>query len=468
MTELKITDGKIVNPESDRLEFKSCRNKLSKDFWPTYSAFGNTFGGTVIIGVDDETRTLIGVNDPDKIIKELWDLVNDGKKVNVNLLSTDDVRVMNFDGKQIIKIHIPRAERRKRPVFINGSMENGTYKRNGESDYHCSIDELQQMLRDASEISHDSEVIDRMSIDDLDIRSLTSFRERMASRNPSHPWNDKSNEEFLRLIGACSKGQDDHTHPTLAGLLMFGFDYSIMSVVPNYHLDYLEFADRVDNWTFRITTGSGEFTGNIYNFMIEVSNRIIMANERGKEIAGMSRVDDTGLIRAQRELVLNALVHADYEGLRGVRIEKRDNTFSVRNPGNLRIPLKDMFDGGISDPRNPRIALMLGLIGLVERAGSGVSDVLSSCRKMNIPDPVYTETVDPETVTVLLRTRIVNDENSIETIIIETMRKNPSVSIDTISEQTGLERNKVARIINKMKKSGLVERIGGTRGHWMV
>ena len=55
MVELKIIDGRITNHDSEYLEFKSCKSKLSNYFWPTYSAFANTFRGTVIIGVDDET-----------------------------------------------------------------------------------------------------------------------------------------------------------------------------------------------------------------------------------------------------------------------------------------------------------------------------------------------------------------------------------------------------------------------------
>lgn len=468
MTELKIIDGKVMNQESEYLEFKSCRNSLSKDFWPTYSAFANTFGGLVIMGVDDKTHELIGVEDPDKVIKELWDLLNDKKKVNANLLSSDDVIKKTLDGKTVIEVKIPRAERRKRPIFINSTMDSGTYKRNGASDYHCSVGELQQMLRDASDTSRDSEIIQKITVDDLDPLSLKSFRERIAMRNPSHPWNDRGDEEFLRLTGACSKGKDGSLHPTLAGLLMFGYDYSIMSVIPNYHLDYLEFSDGTDNWTYRIDTGTGEFTGNVYNFLIEVSNRLMIANERGKNLDGMSRIDDSPMIRAQRELMVNALIHADYEGLRGIRIEKRDNMFSVRNPGNLRIPLKEMFEGGISDPRNPHIALMLGLIGMVERAGSGVSDVLMSCRRLNIPDPVYTETVVPETVTVVLRNRPGNKSEDLEKYVLELMEKDPSISIDTLSERTGMERNRIARLVNTMKNKGIVERVGGTRGRWVV
>ena len=310
MIDLKVVDGKVSNPESEYLEFKSCKNRLSKDFCPTYSAFANTFGGTVIIGVDDETREPLGIDNPDKIIKELWDLLNDSRKVNVNLLSPKDIRTIDVEGKALIQVDIPRAERRKRPVFINGSMENGTYKRNGEGDYHCTVNELKQMLRDSSDSSQDSEVVTGITIEDLDMQSLASFRERMSNRNPSHPWNDRDDEEFLRLIGAGSR-VEGVMHPTVAGLLMFGFDYSIMAELPNYHLDYLEFADGTNDWTHRITTGTGEFTGNVYTFLTKVSNRISMLNDRGKDLDGMSRIDDTALIRAQRELLVNALVHAD-------------------------------------------------------------------------------------------------------------------------------------------------------------
>lgn len=290
----------------------------------------------------------------------------------------------------------------------------------------------------------------------------------MSKRNPAHPWNDKEDGEFLRLIGACARSGDGVLHPTLAGLIMFGYDYSIMSAIPNYHLDYLEFPDGGDNWTYRITTGTGEFTGNVYNFAIEVSNRLMMSNDRGKTMDGAVRADDSPLIKAQRELVVNALIHADYEGLRGIRIEWRRNVFSVRNPGNLRIPLDEMLAGGISDPRNPRLALMLGLIGMVERAGSGVSDVVSYCRRLGISDPSYMETAEPETVMAILRMRLDNDSDGLEGLVIEMMRNDPTISFDTMSRRTGVERNKLSRLVNGMKERGIVKRVGGTRGHWEI
>ena len=327
---------------------------------------------------------------------------------------------------------------------------------------------MKQMLRDASDIPLDSEITMDLTIDDLDIQSIKSFRERMSSRNPAHPWNAKSNEEFLRLIGACSKTSNGLC-PTMAGLMMFGYDYSIMSKLPNYHLDYLEFTDDSrEDWTFRLSTGTGEFTGNVYTFLTNVSNRLVMINNRGKDIDGMSRIDDTYIMRIQRELLINALAHADYAGLRGIRVEWRPTSFSVRNPGNLRVSLQDMMKGGISDPRNPHLALMMRLIGMAERAGSGVSDVVSICRNNGMSDPDYIETTEPETVTVMLRSNLwVGSKDAKESIIL-LIKRDPGITLSRISEKTGIERNKVARIIKSMKEEGLIQRIGGTRGRWEI
>ncbi len=380
MAEFQILDGRIITPESITFELKKCEDKLSRDFWPTYSAFANTFGGTIILGIDDETREITGVKNPEKIIKDLWDLLNDPNKVNINLLADKDVQVRDIDGRTIIIVRVPRAERRKRPVFINGTMENGTYKRNGEGDYHCSSEELTSMLRERSDESSDSKVLNDVYMDSLDQNSVKEYRKLLTNRNPAHPWNKKDDTDFLRLIGAASKTIDGSMHPTAAGLLMFGYDAIILSEFPNYHLDYLEFADGSKNWTYRISTGTGEFTGNLFEFFTSVSSRLSFLNKKSKDLEGMVRNDDNQAIRAQRELLANAVMHADYLGLGGIRAEWSPSRFTIRNPGDLRIPLKKMFEGGMSDPRNPHIAVMMTMIGMAERAGSGVRDFRSRDR----------------------------------------------------------------------------------------
>ena len=468
MASLGIVGDRLSVQGSVDVEFKSCVTSLSKDFWPTYSAFANTFGGTIVLGVDDKTHEAVGVRDPDKIIKEIWDLLNDPKKVSVNLLSPSSIEKEEVANKTIVIVEVPRAERRKRPVFVNGTMESGTYKRNGEGDYHCSIEELAQMLRDRSDIPQDSVCVEKATLEDLDGESISSFRSRMSNRVPSHPWNSRSDEDFLRLVGASSKGEDGNMHPTIAGLLMFGYDYSIMAELPNYHLDYYEFGRSDREWNHRISTGTGMFAGNVYNFLCEVSNRISIVNSAQKVLDGMERVDDTDSMKAQRELAVNALVHADYRGTRGIRIEWRPDSFTASNPGCLRVSMREMLEGGISDPRNPHLLLMTGLIGFSERAGSGVSGIVEACRRAGTSEPRYEERSDPESVTVRLDHGSGNDSESMQDAIKDLMVRDPSVSLDKISKALGKDRSKVMRIVNSMKADGIVERLGGTRGRWNV
>ena len=93
---------------------------------------------------------IVGVEDADKIRKDLWNTVNSREKVNINLLYDDDIQTIDIDGKKIIAINVPRADYTVRPVYINNNLSRGTFKRNHEGDYHCTEQELKMMLRDAN------------------------------------------------------------------------------------------------------------------------------------------------------------------------------------------------------------------------------------------------------------------------------------------------------------------------------
>lgn len=136
-----LWDGERVT-----LECKKAKKGVSNSLWDTYSAFANTYGGTILLGVvehmdehdKDKRFEIVGVEDADKIRKDLWNIVNSKEKVNVNLLHDDDIQTIDFDGKEIIAINVPRADYTVRPVYINNNLSRGTFKRNHEGDYHCT------------------------------------------------------------------------------------------------------------------------------------------------------------------------------------------------------------------------------------------------------------------------------------------------------------------------------------------
>ena len=93
-----------------------------------------------IIKVDNSSWKTSGLQNASKLRKEFWDTINNSKKVNINLLSEDDVQNYEIgDSKDVIMfIYVPMANREQKPVYINDDIFNGTFRRNYEGDYHCT------------------------------------------------------------------------------------------------------------------------------------------------------------------------------------------------------------------------------------------------------------------------------------------------------------------------------------------
>lgn len=142
--------------ENNRLEAKRSLVELPHSIWETYSAFANTYGGVILLGVEeyrDKSLHTIDLPDPEWLVEEFWALVNDPKKASVNILSEDDVSIETVNGDRIVVIRVPRATRRQRPVYIDGDPYGGSYRRGGEGDYRCTKEEVRAMLRDAARLS---------------------------------------------------------------------------------------------------------------------------------------------------------------------------------------------------------------------------------------------------------------------------------------------------------------------------
>ena len=364
--------------EDNRLEAKRASNGLPSSLWETYSSFANTDGGAILLGVDEDKRgnlTVTGVNDADKLLKDFWNIINNRQKVSINILTEKDVTVENIDGKDVIIIHVPRAERSIRPVYIGTDPRKGTFRRNHEGDYHCSPYDMSAMFRDAYQITQDKKVLSDIALDAICLDTVHSYRNRFNVVHPRHAWQEDEDFVFLRKIGAVAFDKENQLHPTAAGLLMFGYEYEITREYNQYFLDYREVKDIRLRWVDRIVSNSGEWSGNLFDFYFLIVNKLTVDLPRPFKLDGITRVDETPVAEAIREALLNTLVNADYYGPRGLVIIKSLEGYKFANPGCLRISQKEALSGGISDPRNSTIFSMFSLVDLGERAGTGIPSI---------------------------------------------------------------------------------------------
>ena len=400
--------------ESTCIEIKKAagedrRGQLPESIFPTYSAFANTQGGIVLLGLQEVSPgefILIGIAEPSRVIDQLWSNLNNREKVSINTLKDDNVSIGTHDGKQYIRIIVLPARREQKPVYVGKNPLTGTYRRNFSGDYLCDEATVKRMIAEQVEISRDAKLLSHFTESDLDTATLRAYRNLFRSTKPTHPWNSLDDHEFLRSIGGLTQDRASGEEGlTLAGLLMFGKLRSILDAVPYYLLDYQERRSEDDDgtrWVDRVTT-DGTWSGNLYDFFQIVIQKLYRDLKVPFKLAGPSRIDDTPVHEAVREALTNTLVHADYSGTVPILIIKRPDMFLFRNPGTMRVPVEDAIHGGVSDCRNRNLQTMFDLIGYGERAGSGLPKIFQNWKEQLWRLPELKEKFNPEQTILLMR-----------------------------------------------------------------
>ena len=137
--------------EDNRIEAKRAQGGLPHSLWETYSAFANTLGGVILLGVaerEDGALYSVPLFDPEELAEEFWSMVQDRQVVSVNLLQKEDVQILKSGRNPIVAIFVPRAPVQYRPVYTGGDPYDGSYYRRGEGDFRCPRREVDAMLQD--------------------------------------------------------------------------------------------------------------------------------------------------------------------------------------------------------------------------------------------------------------------------------------------------------------------------------
>ena len=199
----------------------------------------------------------------------------------------------------------------------------------------------------------------------------------------------------------------------------------------------------------------------------------------------MTRIDETPVHIAIREALVNCILNADFMIPSGIVILDKPDAIVLSNPGDIRGGKYEMLSGGVSDVRNKAIMKMFNLIGIGERAGSGVPRIFDVWKQYGWLSPEVDENYK------FIRTTFVlpfgdNEGQSAITIPIgdkkpesaiktgdklskESARKNEiliyiaengKASTAEISKAVGLGLSRTRELVNKLASEGKLKAVG--------
>ena len=401
----------LVQNECDDLEFKSAAGGFPGSFWDTYSAFANSEGGTIVLGVQEKKGKFFLDNlteeQVEKYKKDFWNNANNRSTISVNLMHNDDLVIGNYKGYAFMLFFVPRASREQRPVYRTTDPYKGTFKRNYEGDYKCTEKEVQRMFADADDsCPADSRILKGYSLDDIDQEALRRYRQLFNLSNPDHPWLALEDIELLRKLGGYRKDRLTQEEGfTVAGLLMFGKTDSITDpeCTPYFSPDYQEHLteDEDVRWTYRLHA-DGTWEANLFNFYQRVLPRLQAALPKPFKLEGNIRKEETPAHIAVREALTNLCVHPDFTVNASLLVKHELHRFVFSNPGTMLVSREQYYTGGESVCRNKSLQKMFSMLGVAEKAGSGTDKIMKGWREANWRSPNIEEQQTPDKVVLTM------------------------------------------------------------------
>lgn len=164
-----------------------------------------------------------------------------------------------------------------------------------------------------------------------------------------------------------------------------------------------------------------------------------------------------------------------------ILVVKRPDMFGFRNPGLMRIPVEDAYTGGVSDCRNRLMHQMFLLVGLGERAGSGIPKIIQNWGKQHWRKPYLYEVKEPEQTLMELRMQSLIPEDTMtelrrlfgekvdsftqfERVILATAETEGVITHQRIQSISEKHPHDISQILQHLVKEGFLSPTGKTRG----
>ena len=469
-----MTRDIMVSGESKNIEYKLTLPDKSEKYIKTIVAFANSQGGKLIIGVDDKTHQVVGVDDDNlfRLMDGIANAVSDSCVPQI----IPDIEPQTIDGKTVIVVTVEVGK--NRPYYLKSKgKENGTYIRVAGTSRQAYPEKIKELEMEGARISWDELTCVGYPVIEEDIDKLCGDIERFREKTGMEAKKVKKEQLINWKILKQSEGQ-----------LLATNAYALLTS------DYFPFAKTqcaVFKGTDRtVFLDKREFDGPVYE-QIEKAVDFVLRNIRlGATIEGLVRKEKYELPpEAIREMIINAHCHRNFLYESCIQVAVYDDRLEVTSPGGLYNGLTyEELMSGHSRIRNKGIANVFSQMGLVESWGSGIRRILDAAKDYDLAEPVFQEFDNMFRVELFRNSmhyetmNIANGDNAgdirgdntggkedISNIVIELMKETPSITAVKLSEKTNVSTRQISRVVKALRESGRIVRVGSTRsGYWKI
>ncbi len=436
--------SEIIFPERESkvLEFNSNIKKFD-GIIKTAVAFANGVGGKIIIGVDDATRGVIGIDDElrDRIYDDFPNSLYDSTSPNL----IPQIYEQSFGERAVLVIEIPPSL--KKPCFLRSKgIPKGVYLRIGSSTRAISEEYIEELMLENKRVAYDEQAV-QADINVLSEQLLESYFKKIT---PEYLLEDK--------IIVRSAVNAEVFFPTIAGVLLF-CDFPD-KYIPEAHIICTRFAGTEG----RDIIQTEEIKGPLGK-QVDVSFNLVSSwIKRDYQLSG-ARLKSKSLIpeEALHETITNAVIHRKYSIHGASKIALYDDHLEIFSPGNFpgHININNLGEG-ITHFRNPIVGRMAHKMGIIEKLGSGIKLIFDSCKKAKIVAPKYSE--DGDYVKVIFEFRpLKNESKSDEESLLDFFKMKKTLTIHEMIEHLSRSKNTVFKVLHVLIDKGLVKQVGKGR-----
>ena len=403
--------------EGTRLAAKRVREKVDRAVWETVSAFANTEGGLLLLGVDEQEGWAVtdGFN-AERVMQRLKAGLEQSAKADpkVTPIPRYELDFVDLgDAGEIVALHIhPMREDpfliRQMPCFVSDvGMPNGSYTRIVDGDHRLNSYQISELRGLGGADISDRQSVPGATVNDLDDAAINGVQDQIKRLHSRQLDGVTTKEEMLTRINAT----DNAGHVTLAGLLVLGkypqqfYDQLFIDVVVHPAREKstdptgIRFLDR------QVCDGKMPLA-------IDDAVNAVVRNLRTTSVeSGTGVVSEPEIpVVVLREAIANAVIHRDYgEVGRGTQIavDVYPDRVEVSNPGGLWGGRTiDNLDEGVSESRNTALkALMMRAIdsegrAIAESQGSGIRRMIAVLTSRGMPQPEFKAQIGRFTVTI--------------------------------------------------------------------